>query len=1614
MEEATQNTQRLGKEWKSTVEKAAEFSNVLMGIQSAFQMIDMGIGKLKDLAKDAAALDDVYADVMKTTGLTHEQVEKLNEAFNKMDTRTSREQLNQLAYEAGKLGINSAEAVAQFVSASDKINIALGDVLGEGAMVTVGKLTNIYEGVSKTLEGKNLEEKMLAIGSAVNSLGQASTANEGYMVDFMKRLGGIAAQAGMSADQVLGYASALDQNGQAVEMSATAFMKLIQQMVKKPQEFVRAAGVSMEEFKRMMDTDMNGAIMRVLEGMEKGGGFQQLIGMFADMGLDGARAATVISSLAKHLDQVREAQTLANREMQTGNSVIKEFNTKNETMQAQAEKAKKRFEEVRIELGNELYPVLIHLQRTGVVFMNQFAALIGVVKSNKTVIPAFTAALIALNSAKLKNFATDKAKSVYTRILNGYRKISVATTKQYTAAQNLSTLASLRLQKARIALASSNKTVKYTIDGMSIASDKLTAKRNIDIAITRQQEAAQRSLGVAMKATPWGLVISAVASLIPLFVKLRHSSEGWKVGNAFTEASKSAGEAEGKVRVLYERMKAAGEGTEIYRKALEELKSEYPEIIAKHIDEEGRLRSLEKAYIDLSAAARQSAFDRMYEEKVAEAYGDEAKKLARIIERMQKNIRAKKDVPEVVQNEVFQMINGKIEEMRQGKIDLEEAGKQIFDILKKHDMYALAGGTSEFDTRDTFTAFVDEYLKPIVKATEDTERIINRFKAKLNPTKEDEQITHNTLENAYERKKAIEAEIAVLKKRMSMFAVSLKNSQRDQALYDQMESQLYDLEAAARGTANEIASIEKHLAKLSVEQMKTRQSAITQEILSLQSKLHIMESMAFVDFLAKKQIEDDQARIEQLNREWLQLEQAIKKAQNKAEKVSGFETLSSSGETPAQRKAREKREREEAAWERFSQNYDRLVDKMNAKTLTGAAKAVAEVDQEIRKMNDDLKLAVERHPIAQEKMKDLQEMATQWKKDRIDDYLKKAESELTKLQDGLKSPEANEQIRRVQSATKELEGQFRKTDDAVTQFTADLETATPKEQERLNKLIDGYRKLKGEMVATTYSQLFGSGKTIYGGWNETVQSKVNAASKSQYGDRLDTQSLLAYGNALADIEKQFETRRANLEKDLKSAERELAKLVAQAGTYPATISGNTELEIAQREESIAAIRRQIDALADLQAQAEQTALQDSIANPLVNVQGRDSWSADVRGKVDAMASSPMMLIGSADQLNAYAEALVEIERKYNDLRSKKLMQKEAEKAVVASLEQQIDLEREKEKPNDDLIASFEEQKEQHEQNIATIQQEIDSLGQLREEAEKIAEQNAFGKWLDRLIAGIERFGNAAMEIWGNLNRMLDNFGERERIQAEKRKDNAIKQLDEQLEQGIISQEEYEEQKKTIQDEYDAKERILQKEAWRRQKMLNVSQATMEAALAVLKAWNSALWPYNAVPIGIATALGAAQIAAVASEPEPYAKGGYVPRRTIYQAGEAGPEWVASNGLLADPVAAPIIEQLEAYQRGNRRALADIPMARLNMPVATRAAQELGRRRSVSEYAVATAFRQTPPNISVSMPQDGEVIQLWRELAAYLKDPKNRQAVISRQRMEDFERLEQFLRNRAKL
>jgi len=436
------------------------FRRLASGMNRYFLMASTAIAtvtglsmRFRDAARQAAELDDKMAQVMKTTGLTHEQVEQLNEAFKKMDTRTTIEQLNLLAYQAGKLGRNTVESVQQFVEAADIINVALGDVLGDNATLEIAKLAEVYSQSTDLIESKDLKGKMMAVGSAINQLGKESTASESYMVDFLGRLGGVATQAGLSADQILGYASALDQMKQKVEMSATAFQKLIQQMIKKPEEFVKAAQMPLEDFKNLMDTDMNAAIQRVLTGFNEMGGFTELVPIFKDMGLDGARAASVIASLAGNLDKVSIAQATATEHIEKGTSMLNEYNIMNSSLQARLEKARKEFHNATIELGQNLNPVL--LKST-----NAITYIIKILAHHSREVLASVAAITALTIAiKLHN-----AQVTLSTVLHATWTTSVNVLK---AAFFLLTG---QITKATAAMAAMNAVSKMSIFGLVFAA----------------------------------------------------------------------------------------------------------------------------------------------------------------------------------------------------------------------------------------------------------------------------------------------------------------------------------------------------------------------------------------------------------------------------------------------------------------------------------------------------------------------------------------------------------------------------------------------------------------------------------------------------------------------------------------------------------------------------------------------------------------------------------------------------------------------------------------------------------------------------------------------------------------------------------------------------------------------------------------------------------------------------------------------------------------------------------------------------------------------------------------------------------------------------------------
>lgn len=355
--EARTELNKISEETKAAEIGLDKWGNKWVGFSTiityAKDILSNALNTMQGYVEEFAEMDEHLANVTKYTGMSREEVEELNEAFKRMDTRTSRAALNDLAADAGRLGIQSKQQVLDFVDAANVLNVALGEDLGEDAVKNIGKLAQLF-GDSESM---GLKQAMLATGSTINELAQSSSANEGYIMDFTARLSGMARQAGMTQAQVMGLASVMDQSMVNAEEGSTALNRLIQELYTKPAEMAKAVGLDVKKFTTLVKQDANAALLEFASAAQKLGGMDALAPRMAELQLTGVGVTKVITSLANNLELVRNTQLQATEAFAQADSVQKEYDKANNTTQAQLEKSKQKLADLRTELGEKLMPV---------------------------------------------------------------------------------------------------------------------------------------------------------------------------------------------------------------------------------------------------------------------------------------------------------------------------------------------------------------------------------------------------------------------------------------------------------------------------------------------------------------------------------------------------------------------------------------------------------------------------------------------------------------------------------------------------------------------------------------------------------------------------------------------------------------------------------------------------------------------------------------------------------------------------------------------------------------------------------------------------------------------------------------------------------------------------------------------------------------------------------------------------------------------------------------------------------------------------------------------------------------------------------------------------------
>jgi len=328
---------------QSAMSKIADWSNKYFQAITMFAAAGTGfVLAIKGMVSNAADLSDSLANIRKTTGMTADEVNRLNSELKKIDTRTSREELRQIANVAGQLGIEK-NSILPFVDAIDKLNVALGDEILGGAQevaTSMGTLRNILT----DLKSGDISDDMLRIGNAINDLGAAGMATAPVLVDFANRIGGVGINLGLSSAQVIGLSATMQELGIHVERGGTAMVKILSKMTTNTDQFAQVAGIPLKEFTQLVNTNLYGAFIKVLEGSRRAGEGATILGnMIKEMEISGIGASEVFSKLGANTNMLAEKVTMSGNSLAVTSGIMSEFNIKNETLGATINKLGKEF-----------------------------------------------------------------------------------------------------------------------------------------------------------------------------------------------------------------------------------------------------------------------------------------------------------------------------------------------------------------------------------------------------------------------------------------------------------------------------------------------------------------------------------------------------------------------------------------------------------------------------------------------------------------------------------------------------------------------------------------------------------------------------------------------------------------------------------------------------------------------------------------------------------------------------------------------------------------------------------------------------------------------------------------------------------------------------------------------------------------------------------------------------------------------------------------------------------------------------------------------------------------------------------------------------------------------
>ena len=581
IDEVTGAAHKQGGAWQTALKNLVAY----VGLFGAFNMLKT---KLTDAIGLNLKYSDSLADIRKVSNLSMDTVNELSRMLAKVDSRTSLEGLSQLAYVGSRMGMGKYGAVGlyEFAKASDRVNVALHEDLGNDAMLTLSKFVETMGEVEK--HGGNISNAFDSVASSIFKLAASSTSNGNNILEFAKRLTGLAKVTKVTSAQLLGLASASDSLMLMPEVASTAFGKLLSSLWNNYHSIEDMLGMQRDSLKSMIE---DGRTMDALVTVLKNVSDKNLNSMddyFKEFGSDGQRLKQVIVTMAQNVNVLEQHLDTSNEAYREGSAVVKEYQIQQQTAQAIIERANNMWEKAFVnpegidsvkEMAKMWYNFsksLTHSQPFLLSVRFLFFELTVAVRMLLSVLPGLVAYL-----------GTRGLIAVFSKLIPLFTGLKFAT----------------------------------------MASNIILATRAVmgNAAAVRLLTIRWQALNLAMKANVIGLVLGVVTSLgfglYELFSNTEKVTGSMKRFDGSLKGVKSqANQAVGELDVYYRAIKNAQMGTNQRTAAIKQFNSKFGSYLSNLITEKSTAKDLAKAYREAADAIKAKIYLQMKEKDIKEQY----------------------------------------------------------------------------------------------------------------------------------------------------------------------------------------------------------------------------------------------------------------------------------------------------------------------------------------------------------------------------------------------------------------------------------------------------------------------------------------------------------------------------------------------------------------------------------------------------------------------------------------------------------------------------------------------------------------------------------------------------------------------------------------------------------------------------------------------------------------------------------------------------------------------------------------------------------------------------------------------------------------------------------